>query len=438
MSVSNDDMYNSSSRYLHKMYRIHFSADKPPLEVTKADYLLSSSILEEACKTSSSPFGEVTSNVLELSLFSQDGMFNPKNASSPYHGLIKRGVKIEAFIRPDEVDEWDPMGVFYVTDWTTASNGISAEVIANDKLYNILNSPVPSFNIVRDISFVDFIERYFMMFGAEVSVDSSIQLVLPYGFTSGYTDNRRLLTDLMTAAIADCFCAHDGSIVVKSKTASRALRATLTDNDQLISATIKQSLSTDYDSASITCNAPQELKEQNVLSIESVPVLPGVTNVEKTKFSTPSVISVQSIKTEGNISAKPVSFVATPDDITCSLHSTAEGTVKLDVIGVALGTVTSVVATQGSSAAEINSMFVQTVKNATELCEFVDAYVKDELSTIDIVVRGNPLIQIGDKVLVQSDKYQLEYTGIVTKSKYQYAGSLSCEMTLAANTTREV
>ena len=97
MSVSTDEMYNAESRYLHQLFKIHFSSSEV-LEVTKSKYLISSSNLEESYKSSDSPFGDVTSNELTLTLYNENNIFNPINRASKYYGLIKRGVKIEAFI----------------------------------------------------------------------------------------------------------------------------------------------------------------------------------------------------------------------------------------------------------------------------------------------------------------------------------------------------
>lgn len=430
--MSRDAMYNANSRYLHKMYRIHFSTTKV-LEVYKSDYLVSSDIYEEAYKVSSSPFGDVTSNELELSLLNLDGMFNPKNEDSPYYGFIKRGVRIEAFIRPDEVDEWDPMGVFYVSDWNTSSSGTTADIIAYDKLYSVLNAPVPAMPILKKIGFADFMRAYFSTFGVSVEIDPAINFTLPYGYTSGYTDNRELLEDLMVAALADCYCKHDGNVVIRGKKTPRDLRATFTDSDQIMSVAIKQSISTEYDSASVICNAVQESAEQTVLSVDEVPVMPGITNIDSTKFATPGVVSVNSVRVESDAVVKPTSFVATPDTIICSLQSTANTVAQLIVKGTVLEKVSSVLATEGTSAVEIDSDFVQTTDNASAVLNYVDRYVNAAVPSLDLVVRGNPTIELGDKIHVISARYKINYVGIVTKVKYHYIGSLSCEMTLAAD-----
>lgn len=436
MAASTDAMYNAASRYLHQKLVIHFSGEDP-LEVTESNYLIMSNVLEESYKTSPSPFGDVTSNEISFSLYNDDGRFNPENVKGPYYGKIRRGVKIEVFIRPDEVDEWDPLGVFYVSEWGTTSSGITAEIIAHDALYTVLNSPVPTSKVLQEVPLADFIEEFFNFFNLSVKIDPTIDLVLPYGFTTGYSDNRQLLMDLMIAANADCFCQHDGSVYVRSKTASRPVRASFTDNDQIMSIEIKHTLATDYDSAAVTCNVMQESADQTLLRIEDFEVRPGLNTTEKMKFSQQPVVRVKALRVESEIPVKPVSFIASSVDVVGTLQSTAGGTAKVEVIGTILDTVASVIATHGTSAIEIDSKFVQTVRNASELSNFVDAFVRDELPTLNMIIRGNPNLQLGDKIQVQSSKYMLTYTGILTKASYNYVGSLSCEITLTADMTRE-
>lgn len=431
MSISTDAMYNSDSRYLHKMYRIHFSTSNV-LEVVRSNYLISSSILEETAKVSENPFGDVTSNELELSLLNENGMFNPKNEQGPYFGLIRSGIKIEAFIRPDEVDEWDRVGVFYVTDWSTSSSGMTADIVANDKLYNILNAPVPALKIIRNITFSDFMHEYFSLFNAEVHIDASINLVLPYAFTSGYTSNREFLMDLMIAAIADCYCSHDGSIVIRGRVANRDTRAVLTDDDQLISVAIKQSISTDYDCASVTCNTMQESAEQELLSISSLPMSPGVATTELTKFSADRVLGIKSICVRGT-ATRPIGFEATTDSIMISLQGTASENVEVSVVGTTLEAVSSVVSTTGVTAVSLDSSFVQTLDTANEVLSYAHWYVNESLSNLEVTLRGNPKLELGSKVQVISRRYTLNYTGTLVKAQYKYDGGLSCVATVMAD-----
>lgn len=430
MSVSTDEMYNAESRYLHQMFKIHFSSSEKP-EITKSDYLISSSYFEESYKLSDSPFGDVTSNELSLTLFNENNVFNPINRSSKYYGLIKKGVKIEAFIRPDEVDEWDPIGVFYVNDWYTASSGLSAEVTANDALYNVLNGPVPSLPIFRNIPASEFLTLYFGYFGYSVDIDPSLDVIIPYIYTSEHNNNKAFLTDLMKSCLADCFCDHNGNIKVISKVSNREVRAKFTDDDQIINVNIKQSISTNYDSVLVACNKGQESAEQSILEVSEVSLVPGLNDTGKLEFSKHPVLSVRSIKTTGADVAKIPSFVATARDIDITIQSTSENSTELKVNGTVLETVSSTIGTEASAPLKVESKFIQEESRAEVVRQYAEAYVEANMPTLELTIRGNPRIPIGSKIEVDSVQYKVQYTGILIKASYEYVGSLSCNVTLA-------
>ena len=437
MSISTDEMYNSSSRFIHKKFVIQFSASDI-LEVTTSDYLVQSSILEESFKLSDSPFGEVTSNELTLTLFNEDGMFNPANTKGKYYGLIKKGIKIEAFIRVDEAESWSRIGVFYVSNWVANSGGISASVTAYDILYNVINGSVPSIPVYRNIDFNDFITEYFEYFGVlDIDIDDAINWTIPYAYNSAYSSNKEFLSDLMIGALADCFCDHDGKVVIKSKSAPRELRATLTDDDQIISMSIKQSIDVSYDSVNVTCNIGQESTEQSILSVLDIEVGVGNNGSGKLVLNSQPALSIKSIKTEGSNAVTIPSFSASANE--CVLRSTAPTNISLDIVGTVLETVSSNIGELGNAPLSIDSRYIQESQVANEILKYAEDYVKASVPTLEVTVRGNPNLQLGDMIDINSDFYKIAYTGILIKADYKYTGNLSSVLTLIdASAVKEV
>ena len=430
MSTSTDLMYNADSRYLHVMYKIYFSSINI-LEVTKANYLVSSSGLEESYKASDSPFGDVTSNEISFTIFNDNGIFNPSNTSSPYYGLIKKGIKVEAFIRPNEVTEWDPLGVYYVTEWYTNSSGMTADVTANDSLYNVINGSVPPMPVYRNIPFVDFADEYFSYFGLSAIIDESLKSeIIPFIYTSEHSNNKAFLTDLMEGLLADCFCDHDGNIRILSKVSKRTVRATITDNDQIISVMVKQSITTNYDSVVVTYNKCQESIEQSLVELAALALTPGINSTGKLIMSKHPVLSIKSLKTVGSSSAKVTSFSATAKDFTGSVQSTDTTSVSLDVIGTVLDTVSITVGDSGDAPLSIESEFIQDEVRANAVLDYAKDYVDANMPILEVTVRGNPKLQLGDMIRVSSSKYKTDYIGIINKISYEYSGSLSSKITL--------
>ena len=68
----------------------------------------------------------------------------------------------------------------------------------------------------------------------------------------------------------------------------------------------------------------------------------------------------------------------------------------------------------------------------------LEAFVNSDMPTLTLQVRGNPLLNIGEKLRVQSDKYNLDFTGIIQRINYRYEGFLSCEITLLNSSILEV
>lgn len=430
MSTSTDLMYNADSRYLHVMYKIYFPAVSA-LEVTRENYLMSSTGLDELYKASNSPYGDITSNEITITLYNDSGMFNPSNTDGQYYGLIKNGVRIEAFVRPDEVDEWDKLGTYFVTEWYTSSDGMSAYITANDKLHSVINGSVPSMPVYRKVPVVDFLNDYFGYFNLTVTVDEYLEdVIIPYVYTSEHTDNKAFLTDLMKGINADCFCDHDGNVRILSKVSKRDLRATLTDNDQIISIMIKQSTTTSYDSSTVTYNKCQESAEQTLVEITELPLEPGVNSTGKLTLSKHPVLCIKSLKTVGSSSAKITSFKATAKDFVGSVQSTDVVSVDFSVKGTLLEKVAMTLGESGDAPLEIKSEFIQEEDRARTIKNYADAYISTHTPTLELTIRGNPKLQLGDKVLVSSSKYKIEYTGIIFKASYEYVGSLSAHLTL--------
>ena len=57
-------------------------------------------------------------------------------------------------------------------------------------------------------------------------------------------------------------------------------------------------------------------------------------------------------------------------------------------------------------------------------------YDGNKLPILELEVRGNPKLELGEIIQVDSDKYNLHYTGLLIKQTFDYDGSLKGTMTL--------
>lgn len=430
---SSDDLYNSTDRVIQQKFIVHFQGS--PLTITRDNYLISSSVLEETQSDIKSYLGNTTSNELDLSIYNDRRIFTPTNTDSPYYGKIVKGLKIESFVRAyTGVDSpWDSLGVFYVTSWVASAEGLVVNITANDSLYRVLQSPQPSFAIRQNMTHKALFETYLTLFGANADVDSTLTQTLSYAYINS-TSPKTFLTELALGAMSDCFCDRNDNVRVRSKIAPRDLRATFTDNDQIISASISQSIDTGYDGSKVTCNSKQESSPAKVLSIKNAELESGTTVYENVALTTSVLVRLSYISVVGlnNIEIRNIS--ATPSQISFDAYnaSATQTLSDITVYGNTLETVSTVLADTGDELLKLDSDYVQDLAYANEVKEFVDRIAANKIPTLTIKARGNPLLSLGDLIHIDSIRYKLDYDGILIRATYDYDGGLKATYVFAA------
>ena len=426
-----DAMYNSQSREIQMKYEIYFRSE--PMIITRDDYLASSSGLEEVQSDSSSLIGKVSSNEITLSLYNDNRLFTPTNTESPLYGLIKKGVKIVAFgrvVEEDNLTEWDPLGTYYVTEWNTSPSGLLASVTANDILYSVFDAPMPKYQVTKSVSIKDLYEAFFKALNVECRVDESITEVLSYGYIDA--DNKTFITDLTNGALALCYGNRHGGVDIISRTRTQPLRATLTDNDQIISIKTEQSIKVGYDGISVTRNAKQESSNETIVSLKDQNVQSGRTILQSlTPSKTPIVrLKVGSVEAIADIYIAEMDATSNKVNLTLENVSSAATGVGIEVLGTYLETSKTVIEDSGSNLLSLNSNYTQTEEQANKSQVYLKRVVSNSMPTLDLDIRGNFKLKLGDKIEVQSDRYKTYYTGIITRIEYSYEGHLTSSITL--------
>ena len=431
-----DDNYNASTRYLEQKAIIYFSSSNI-LEITRDNYLVTSSVLEEAhAQSGSAPFGGVTSNELSLELLNEGGIFSPTNNKSPYYGLMKKGIKIELFIRPvveseneDEQYEWDPLGVYYITDWQAKVTGLIATITANDKLYKAFSKDLTALPISRNKTQKEFYEYIFDNLGLQGDIDKTLNTLIRYAYIDRST--KELLSMLNMSALADCFCKHDGTLKVQHLTNIPALRATITDNDQVLSVKIEQSLDYDYDGVNLVYNLPQESNVQCVLSLKDMIIPKGISKRNNVSLTgTPLLKLCYSILS--GVKAHISSIEATPVSVNFSIDNPEVETedCTIDIYGTLLVNNEITLGKEVENCLVINNLYIQESAYANIVYNYLNAYIRNLLPILKLEVRGNPKLELGDVIQVDSDKYNLHYKGLLIRQTFDYDGSLKSTITL--------
>ena len=139
---------------------------------TKAE-LISYSHEQEGCMVA----GELPKNSITFSLENSSGLWNPLNPDGYVKFLAERQqIQVRYGFDIDGTVEWIKAGKFYLSEWSTPSNGLTATFTARDMLEFIMDVPytgIKSGTLYDIVSAV--VAEADLPYGAEVYIDSILQ-----------------------------------------------------------------------------------------------------------------------------------------------------------------------------------------------------------------------------------------------------------------------
>lgn len=432
------ELYNAPSRQIDAQLEFYFTST--PVLVDKSNYLISFDLLEETGKDSeSNPIGDASANELDITLFNDKGIFSPSNPESIYYGYMREGVKVVVKMRPSEASDWDELGTFYVKDWNAEVTGLQATVTCYDKMYSALNAPIPMLPVANNASYTDAFKAFFTGLSVGHSVDSTLVGSIPWWYVLAKSADT--IKSLAGACAAAVFCDRHDNIRVLNTAAAKAVKSTLTDQDQVISASIKQSISKEHDGLDISINNTQLSDTDVLVDVKEHVVIPGFMKSNPIAFSNRPVARLECV----TVNAKSqrvdlLGFSYTTDKFEVSTRNDGpeSDVVAVSAYGRVVESVKSLYTSYGANPLTFDNEYVQTENAAAKVAARLKKYIDSALPTLDLVIRGNPTYQLGDKLTVESIKYNLSFTGLLQRAHYFYDGALHCDIKLVDSSILEV
>lgn len=423
--------YDKPSRHILSKLELYFDGlDMEPLVVDNSNYLIDYQIVEEASAEDKNPLGAVSANELTITLANFDNLFSPSNTSGIYYGKIKTGVTVKVFIREEEDPEWAPFGVYFVSDWKAKLGSSTAFVTCYDRIQELLLSPIKDLSVMENITFATYIIYVLFSLGyTDVDVDKTLLEYIPYGFATT-ANTPELIQTLAEGAICIFTTDRTGKIVVK-KLQKGEVKATLTDSNQIKSVDSEQSVIKTYNGVHLTYILPQVSQTKEILTINNLVVPAGEFTHASIKYPSP-IYKLYSVQLLGNDKCSLVGYTASHFGIVLTTSSkgkaSAEATVSLT--GTNLELMEQELTDGAVNMLQIYNPYVQTPDYAAVYKEKLSRFVHADIPILNVQSRGNPDLQIGDTVQIESAKYKLSFTGIIRRATYRYAGNLTCELSL--------
>ena len=435
MRTATDADFNSRSRQIEVKLDIYFDGMMTtPFTVSKSDYLIDVEWLEEISADSSNPLGVISSNELSFRLFNKDGIFSPTNTLSPHYGKIKAGIIIALYVRTvdttDEV-EWTQLGMYLTTGWDAQITGTYADITANDIWYYLFNNVMVDYPVTKDITYYALLTEVFDLLGSPVPVDVELNTVLPYAFISKST--KTFLKDALSASLAYATCTKEGLPVVEAFLKERTLRATLTDADQIKSMSVKQSINRAHDGVELSYVIPNLSELTNLVTVTNLTVPVGTTTVSGIEYQNSPVWDVLTVivrDASGKVSLS--NYQSTQDTISITVNNKGNTSIPINVYvyGQYIELASVILSDNGAAPLKISNKYIQSVEHANVVKSVMQKYNDQDIPTLTVPIRGNPLLSIGEKVNLSSAKYNVNFTGIIQRLSYKYNGSLDCVMSV--------
>lgn len=423
-----DEMFNGSSRQVSKKLLVYFT--DTPVEISKDNYLISCDIEETTWCSASKLFNSIEPNTLDATIANVDRLFSPSNLDSPYASSIGVGVKIEVLASVNDSD-WIPMGTFFTTDWSVSVDGLTVDIFASDNLINVLKGDPTRILPQPAISYRDFINYYFARLGFSVSVDADASLLnmLQWGLSTGSINDD--LTELSQATWSMCGFNRKNELQFIPISSVTDTRAVLTDDDQIVSISAKQSIIKTYDGSSLTYCAPSASLDE-ILRVDNMGITAGISEEMCFPFNKTPVVGIADVSCDTTLTKTVVeSFRYNPEEIfVCVSSSGVSDTTGMVVRGWYLPMLECLKESEGSNLFKCRNNFIQYGDYATQYKIKLDRYAASSLPTLEVDIHGNLLFYLGDKIEINSAKYATWFLGKIVGIKTSYDGSLKQTLTL--------
>lgn len=82
------------------------------------------------------------------------------------------------------------------------------------------------------------------------------------------------------------------------------------------------------------------------------------------------------------------------------------------------------------NALSIDNCYIQSESQANTIKGLWEKYIHNDVPVVVVVIRGNPLLELGDAVHISCPSKKVDFYGIIMKASYSFNGSLSCTLTL--------
>ena len=433
------------ARFIKQKVIIYFDGMEP--QVFDSDNrIVDCSILEEVSTDGKTPLGDVTTNELTVTLLNFDKAFTINNKEGQYFGKLLPNVKVKVFYlietTPDHFEEI-PMGTYYTSEWQSNSDSGNATVTCYDILSIWGQYDIPQLEVKRNMPLATAITTVLKAVGLteeQFVIDTKISYVLPFV----WFPKVKLIKYLqMIASGYGCLVYVNRQNVLVFKYARKMLDpvAVISDENQITGMKLQQSSLDLYSTINIKFGMYQQSKRELLLELKEYTLHPGENHINNLVFSKCPCVYVESVMLSGALTSQVEQMNYDSWNASLVINNTQDQDEQVDIriYGYMLEKVqvtktvtnSNLLNSLGMKPLELDTEIIQDEQAAQTFANTLLSMVSNYDTKLEIPVRGNPLLELGDTVTIQDPSDGVVGDYLLLRADYKYTGSLESTITVA-------
>ncbi len=408
------------------------------------DILLIDLVEEREIADGSLPVGNISANEIDIRLNNSSRKFDAGNTASPLYQTLKANRRIRVWLGADTAEgkEYVPLGTFWSGDWSAPEDDVYAHTTGRDRLELLRKSTYSTSQVQINKTLYDLAEAVFQDAGLQSDehwIDPELQqYTVPYSYFENQS-HREALRKLAEACSGQVYCDRDGVVRIEgpSYLVGQALNAlTVTPDDYFRKDNpVKWSEIANYVEVETQPLRPDVMQEV-YRSNDPVSIGAGQSRTITAYYNEPPCIEATA-SLEGAPAGcviESATYYAWGADVKVS--STTAGAFTLVVNAKTLKVLNKekAVARDDESITDNGLLkytfppnpLVQTREVAQTIASTLLSTFKNPRRDIDIDWRGNPALELGDRISVIDRNEQNDY--YVTRQEIKYAGALRAKL----------
>lgn len=389
------------------------------------------------------PFGVVSYNSCTLSLDNLDKRYLLNNKNSPYYGKLQSLMRVTIFYEIEtqqDVFYKIPGGIYYTDFWKATTDAATASVNCKDILfqYGEINSDASP--VYQNMSSSALLAQIFTFLGipqGSFKIDGSHDITLKYFWTEP-CKGKDLLEKVAQATCMNIFADASGILRTQSIFSNTPVVLDLGDTDLLMQVKAQPTFKDIYSECQIAFYTEAGFEEVKAFEMPETKIFPGRNVLSDIAVQKAPILCLCNLKVTSGPTIYVNTWTNTSGSCSISLTNSSEELQLVDIVGTAHAMkLQDALARKTIDSSVLNPLnielpYVYSYTTVEQLCQQILQKYSSRIPSIEITIKGFPILELLDTVEVLSPTTGIEEKFFIQKIKHTFADGLTTNLSLCA------